>query len=45
MQERNSYFAHPENLIVAMVIGERLHVRELGLRRVRKARVILKGKE
>ena len=42
--ERNSYFAHSENLILAMVMDERQHVRELGLRRVLKARENCKGK-
>lgn len=42
--ERNAYFAHPENLIVAMIMDERQHVRELGLRRVLKARESCKGK-
>lgn len=37
---RNAYFAHPENLILAMLTDERQHVRELGLRRILKAREI-----
>ena len=36
--ERNAYFAHPENLLMAMIFDERKHIRELGLRRVLKAR-------
>ncbi|GBN79807.1 hypothetical protein AVEN_243362-1 [Araneus ventricosus] len=36
--ERNSFFAHPENLLMFRVFGERRHVRELRLRRVLKAR-------
>ena len=35
---RNSYFAHPENIILAMITDHRPHIREQGLRRVMKAR-------
>lgn len=35
---RNAYFAHPENLFQAMMTDHRPHIRELGLRRVMKAR-------
>jgi len=35
---RNAYFAHPENLLLAMITDHRSHIRELGLRRVMKAR-------
>lgn len=43
--ERNSFFAHPENLLMAMVFDDRKHIRELGLRRVLKARqTVPKGK-
>ena len=35
---RNAYFAHPENLLLAMMTDHRPHIRELGLRRVMKAR-------
>ena len=35
---RNSYFAHPENVILAVITDHRSHIRELGLRRVMKAR-------
>ena len=43
--ERNSFFAHPENIIIAMITDERRHmyVRELGLRRILKARHNSKG--
>ena len=34
----NSFFAHPENIILAMITDHRPHIRELGLRRVMKAR-------
>lgn len=32
--ERNAFFAHPENLILSMIVDERAHIRELGLRRI-----------
>ena len=35
---RNAYFAHPENRLLAMMTDHRPHIRELGLRRVMKAR-------
>src|SRR6218665_90444 len=35
---RNACFAHPENLLLAMMTNHRQHIRELGLRRVMKAR-------
>ena len=38
---RNGYFAHPENLLLAMITDERKHIRELGLRRILKARTEL----
>jgi hypothetical protein len=36
--QRNGYFAHPENLLLAMISDDRRHVRELGLRRLMKAK-------
>jgi hypothetical protein len=36
--QRNGFFGHPENLLLAMITDERKHVRELGLRRILKAR-------
>ena len=36
---RNAYFAHPENLLLAMMTDHRPHIRELGLQRVMKVRV------
>lgn len=36
--QRNSYFAHSENVLLAMLFDERSHVRELGLRRILKSR-------
>lgn len=38
MTERNAFFAHPENLLLCMIVDERAHIRELGLRRIIKAR-------
>ena len=35
---RNAYFAHPENILLAMITDHRPHIRELGLRRIMKAR-------
>ena len=34
----NAFFAHPENLLLAMIVDDREHVRELGYRRILKAR-------
>ena len=36
--QRNSYFAHPENLLLSMMTDERPRIRELALRRILKAR-------
>jgi hypothetical protein len=36
--QRNAYFGHPENILLAMLTDERKHIRELGLRRILKAR-------
>jgi len=36
--QRNAYFGHPENIILAMLTDERKHIRELGLRRILKVR-------
>src|SRR6218665_2591838 len=38
VRQRNSYFAHPENLLIAMATDERPHIRQLALRRVLAAR-------
>ena len=40
--QRNAYFGHPENILLAMLTDERKHIRELGLRRILKARTIVK---
>lgn len=36
--ERNGFFAHPEHLMLAMTQDNTKHIRELGLRRILKAR-------
>lgn len=36
--QRNSYFAHPENILLAMITDDKRHIRELAARRVLKAR-------
>lgn len=36
--QRNGYYGHPENLLLAMLADERKHIRELGLRRILKCR-------
>lgn len=36
--QRNAYFAHPENLLLCMVVDSRRHIRELAIRRILKAR-------
>lgn len=43
--QRNGYFAHPENILLAMISDERQHIRELGIRRILKARTQAKGKQ
>ena len=35
---RNAYYAHPENLLLAMISDDRPHIRTLGLHRIMKAR-------
>ena len=32
--QRNAYFAHPENLLLAIISDERQYIRELELRRI-----------
>lgn len=45
VKEENSFFAHPENLLLVIVFDKRKHIRELGLKRVLKARQrVSKGK-
>jgi hypothetical protein len=36
--QRNGFFGHPENILLGMITDERKHIRELGLRRILKAR-------
>ena len=38
VRQKNAYFAHPENLLLAMIYDESAIIRELGLRRILKAR-------
>lgn len=32
--QRNGYFAHPENILFAMIADERQHIKELALKRI-----------
>ena len=36
--QRNGYFGHPENILLSMIADDRPAIRELGLRRILKAR-------
>ena len=36
--QRNSFFTHPENLLISMITDDRKHICELGIRRILKAR-------
>lgn len=36
--QRYGYFCHPENILISMVADDRSHIRELGWRRILKAR-------
>lgn len=36
--QRNGFFGHPENILLAMISDSRKNIRELGLRRILKAR-------
>jgi hypothetical protein len=36
--QRNGYFGHPENILLSMITDNRKHIRELGLRRIMRAR-------
>ncbi|CAH0558648.1 unnamed protein product [Brassicogethes aeneus] len=43
--QRSAFFCHPENMLLAMIVDEREHIRELGYRRVLRAKTeIPKGK-
>ncbi|GBM74187.1 hypothetical protein AVEN_104810-1 [Araneus ventricosus] len=43
--QRNALFQHPENVLLAMLVDEREHIRELGYRRILKARQIVPKKK
>src|SRR5215469_13716739 len=43
--QRNAFFAHSENLLLAMLVNDREHIRELGYRRILKARNVLSKKK
>lgn len=43
--QRNSFFVHPENLLLAMLQDDQSHIRELALRRLIKARQLRNGNE
>jgi hypothetical protein len=36
--QKNAFFAHPENVLLAMVVDERKEIRELAARRIKEAR-------
>lgn len=36
--QRNAFFCHPENMMLAMIMDERPHIREIGYRRILKSR-------
>ncbi|GBM51847.1 hypothetical protein AVEN_8709-1 [Araneus ventricosus] len=36
--QRNAFFAHPGNVFLSMIVDKRDHIRELGFRRIIKAR-------
>ncbi|GBL98600.1 hypothetical protein AVEN_19667-1 [Araneus ventricosus] len=37
VMQRNAFFEHPENVLLAMLVDDREHIRELGHRRILKA--------
>ncbi|GBL81875.1 hypothetical protein AVEN_50478-1 [Araneus ventricosus] len=43
--QRNAFFAHAENVLLAMLVDAREHIRELGHRRILKARQIVPKKK
>ncbi|XP_050514600.1 uncharacterized protein LOC126889917 [Diabrotica virgifera virgifera] len=43
--ERNAFFAHPENLLLSMIVDESAHIRELRLRRIIKSRTVASNKK
>ena len=36
--QRNAFFCHPENMLLAMIVDERRHIRELGYKKILEAR-------
>ncbi|GBO43126.1 hypothetical protein AVEN_51778-1 [Araneus ventricosus] len=43
--QRNAFFAHTENVLLAMLVDEREHIRELGYKKILKARQIAPKKK
>lgn len=43
--QRNAFFCHPENMMLAMIMDDRQHMRELGYRRILKARNVTPEQE
>jgi len=41
--QRNGYFGHPDNILLTKITDERKHIRELGTRRILKARSEIYG--
>lgn len=38
--QRNGFFGHPENILLAMIKDQRRHIRELGWRKIKKYRAM-----
>ncbi|GBN63019.1 hypothetical protein AVEN_173756-1 [Araneus ventricosus] len=45
VMQRNAFFAHRDNVLLAMLVDEREHIRELVYRRILKARQIVPKKK
>ncbi|GBL94754.1 hypothetical protein AVEN_244739-1 [Araneus ventricosus] len=43
--QRNAFFANPENVLLSMLLDEREHIRELGYKKIFKARQIVPKKK
>ena len=43
--EKNAFFAYAENLLLGIIVDERKHIRELGSRKILKARKLLSKTE
>ncbi|GBN88007.1 hypothetical protein AVEN_218479-1 [Araneus ventricosus] len=43
--QRNAFFEHTENILLTMLVNEREHIRELGYRKILKARQIVPKKK